>query len=99
MPTWRRRRLGRLRKRADEHDWNKKPVRSRSTNKFSVPVNGVTTDFKIKFNWVLMNDPKSPEADKPLELRICKKCGQESVNGKLPKLGCKMYIVSKVMNP
>ena len=100
MPRARRRRLNRLRKRPVDHNWVTRSNVSVSRKKLIIPINGVINQFNIKFDFFLVNslDDGTPDLNISMNLRICSKCGQESVNYKLPKFSCKEYLVFQIMS-
>ena len=101
MPKARRRRLNRLRKNIDNHTWMAQPLKSRSESSFTIPSDGVKPqyDFNFKMNFHIVSSFDAEERSKlgPVNYRKCSKCGQESINGKIPKFSCREFIVRHVM--
>ena len=72
----------------DGHDWEDQPLRRKDLLEFDAAhPDGDEVHFHITMDIVL--DVES--------LRTCRRCGQESVDGKDPKDSCDMSVVKRVM--
>lgn len=92
MPYWRRRRLRRNRKHRlkQAHVWEERSLHPTTKSRFEVPAstNNPHTRFNIQLNFQMV-DMRS--------VRVCARCGQESVDYKEPELSCEEYLVNKIM--
>jgi hypothetical protein len=74
-----------------------------------IKINWQMSDFKFNFGPALgpnagSDEPTSKErhggyTKKHMNFRKCTVCGQESINGLLPKMSCREYIARRVMDP
>jgi hypothetical protein len=80
---------------ADEHDWRDVPKEEAKESVMQLgpgTVKGVSYDsveIRMNLNFVLAEG---------LEVRVCRMCGAESVNGKEPELSCSEVQVKKVLD-
>ncbi len=84
---WKRRQLRRARRRAaaDGHSWEQQPLVTTKVHDL-VMSDGTPMKLNLEFNMIGMK-----------EIRKCRACGQESVDGKAPKDSCRDRVARAVM--
>lgn len=113
MPYWRRRQLRRQRRHnvrpPDDHDWTlifSPGKHDRAQSKFTIPSEHLPPGTILPL-WLIASVLSGGQTEVTINMnfditgvdnvRRCRRCGQESTDGKMPPISCKMHLVKQVM--